>query len=138
MMSNKVVVSARLGGSGIGDPFGINPVFGLLILRIVNLLGWVDRRVEVCEQATCRRLSIVDGDGISVIGAENTLGCQSRQEANGRRVLNHKGVQLGGLIDRGHRTSSEVFFLVFTGDGVLVAEDEMNLGETVRIRRWQT
>jgi len=44
-----------------------------------------------------------------------------------RRVLDYKSVQLRGLFDRGNGTSGEVLLLVFTGDRVLVTEDEVNL-----------
>lgn len=54
-------------------------------------------------------------------------------EVKGECSLNHKSVQLGGLLDNGHRASSEVLLLVFAGDGVLVTEDEVNLGGVVRI-----
>ena len=46
-------------------------------------------------------------------------------------VLDYKSVQLGSLVDRRHRASSEMLLLVFAGDGVLVTEDEVNLGGTV-------
>ena len=53
-------------------------------------------------------------------------------EANRRRVLDHKSVQLGGLIDGRDGATSEVLLLVFAGDWILVAEDEVNLGGAVR------
>ena len=46
---------------------------------------------------------------------------------NERHVLDYKSVQLRGLFNRGDGTSGEVLFLVFTGDGVLVTEDKVNL-----------
>jgi len=46
---------------------------------------------------------------------------------NVRRVLDHKSVQLRGLFDRGRGASSEVLLLVFTSNGVLMTEDEVNL-----------
>lgn len=55
---------------------------------------------------------------------------------NERRVLDYQGVQLRGLVNRGHRSSSEVLLLVFTSDRVLVTEDEVNLrGEVRYVRR---
>ena len=50
-------------------------------------------------------------------------------------VLDHQSVQLGRLVDRGHWSSSEVFLFVFTSDGVLVTEDEVNLSGTVSMWR---
>lgn len=46
-----------LRGIRISDPFDVNPVRGLLVLRVVNLLRRVYRRVEILEQAT-RRLGL--------------------------------------------------------------------------------
>ena len=46
---------------------------------------------------------------------------------SGRRILDHKSVQLRVLVDRGHGASGEVLLFVFAGDGVLVTEDEVKL-----------
>jgi hypothetical protein len=48
-------------------------------------------------------------------------------------ALNHESVQLGGLIDCGNGASGKVLLLVFTGDGVLVTEDEVNLNGGIRM-----
>ena len=39
-------------GIGIRNALGIHPIFGLLVLRIVNLGGRVDRRREILEKVT--------------------------------------------------------------------------------------
>ena len=58
-----------LGGGGVGDPLGVNPVSRLLIFRIVDLLGWVDGWLEVFEQATSFGLAVVNADGVCVVWA---------------------------------------------------------------------
>jgi len=62
-----VVTSKYLGGGRVGDPFEVDPVGRLLVFRIVDLLRWVDRWLEVGEQATSLGLSVVDGDGVGVV-----------------------------------------------------------------------
>ena len=53
------------------------------------------------------------------------------RQINEIRVLDHERVQLRGLVDGRNGGSSEMLFFVFTSDGVLVAEDEVNLREMV-------
>ncbi len=55
------------------DAFGIHPIFGLLVLRIINLGGWVDRGGEILEEVTTIDAFTVDQDVISVIRAGWTL-----------------------------------------------------------------
>ena len=64
------MTSIYLGGGGVRDPLEVDPVGRLLVLQIVDLLRWVDRRLEVCEQATGFGLAIVNGDGVGVVGAK--------------------------------------------------------------------
>ena len=63
------MIDAHLGGSRIGDPLSINPIFGLAIMRIVDLLWWIDGWFEVGEQAAGRGLAVIDGDGVGVVRA---------------------------------------------------------------------
>ena len=65
------MISKYLGGGRVGDPLEVDPVGRLLVFRIVDLLGWVDRWLEVGEQTTSFGLAIVDGDGVGVVGAEH-------------------------------------------------------------------
>ena len=60
-----------LGGSRVGDPLDVNPVGRLLVFGIVDLLGWVDRWLEVSEQATGMGLAVINADGIGVVGARH-------------------------------------------------------------------
>ena len=60
-----------LGGSRVGDPLDVNPVGRLLVFWIVDLLGWVDRWVEVGEQAAGMGLVVINADGIGVVGARH-------------------------------------------------------------------
>jgi len=63
----------RLLGISIRDAFGIHPIFGLLVLRIINLGGWVDRGSEILEEVTTIEAFTVDQDVISIIRAETIL-----------------------------------------------------------------
>jgi len=63
----------RLLGISIRDAFGIHPIFGLLVLRIINLGGWVDRGSEILEEVTMIEAFTVDQDVISIIRAETIL-----------------------------------------------------------------
>ena len=54
---------------GVGDPLEVNPVGRLLVIRIIDFLGWVDRWVEVSEKAAGMGLAVIDGDGVGVVGA---------------------------------------------------------------------
>ena len=49
------------------------------------------------------------------------------RQINERHVLDHERVQLRGLVDGRHGAPSEVLLFVFTSDGVLVTEDEVDL-----------
>ena len=69
-MKCHVVTSKYLGGGRVGDPLEVDPVSRLLVFRIVDLLRWVDRWLEVGEQATSLGLSIVDSDRVGVVGTE--------------------------------------------------------------------
>ena len=60
-----------LGGSRVGDPLDVNPVDRLLVFWVVDLLGWVDRWVEVGEQAAGMGLVVINADGIGVVGARH-------------------------------------------------------------------
>lgn len=46
------MISTYLGGTWIGNSFGVNPVVRLRVFRIIDLLRWVDRWIEVSEKAT--------------------------------------------------------------------------------------
>ena len=58
-----------LGGGGVGDPLDVNPVGRLLVFGIVDLLWWVDRWLEVGEQAAGMGLAVINADGVGVVGA---------------------------------------------------------------------
>lgn len=50
----------RLRGISVRDAFGIHPIFGLLVLSIINLGGWVDRGSEILEEVTTTDAFTVD------------------------------------------------------------------------------
>jgi len=64
------VTGKYLGGSGVGDPLDVNPVSRLLVFGIVDLLGWVDRWLEVGEQAAGVGLVVIDADRVGVVGTK--------------------------------------------------------------------
>ena len=84
--SSENAVGAYLSGIRIGDPLGINPVLRLLVLGVVDLLGWVDGWIKVGEEATGRRFAIVDGDGVGIIWTK--YGCQDGGGINTTRTRN--------------------------------------------------
>jgi hypothetical protein len=50
----------RLRGISVRDAFGIHPIFGLLVLRIIDLGGWVDWRTEILQEVTTTEAFTVD------------------------------------------------------------------------------
>ena len=50
----------RLRGISIRDAFGIHPIFGLLVLRIINLGRWVDCGIEILQEVTTTDAFTVD------------------------------------------------------------------------------
>jgi len=96
-------------GLRVSDAGLINPVLGLLVLGVVDLLLRVDRGAEVLEQCAVANRLAVDLDLEAIVG------------------LNDQGVESGGLDDTGHRRVLEVLLLILAGLGVFVAEDEVNL-----------
>jgi len=63
------VENTYLLGLGISDHGLINPVSGLGILGVVNLLGRVDGRFEVFEKATLLLTLAINENFESIIGA---------------------------------------------------------------------
>jgi hypothetical protein len=79
------------------------------VRRRTNLLGRVDGRSKVLEQATLLGTLIVDQDFESLIGVDD------------------QGVKGGGLGDLGGRGVLQVLLLPLASDRVLVTEDEVYL-----------
>ena len=50
----------RLRGISVRDAFGIHPIFGLLVLRIINLGGWVDWGTEILQEVTTTEAFTID------------------------------------------------------------------------------
>jgi hypothetical protein len=57
------------GGSGISDLVLVDPVGRLLVLGIVDFLGWVDWRLEALEKVTLGIRLVVNEDLEGVVGA---------------------------------------------------------------------
>lgn len=99
----------RLGGLGISDLNLVDPVSGLLVLGVVNLLLGVNGRSEVLQKAALLDRLAIDEDLKGLIG------------------LDDQGVKGGDLGGTGDGGSLQMLLLVLAGLGVLVAEDEVNL-----------
>jgi hypothetical protein len=101
----------RLLGLWISDTSFINPVFWLLIFRIINFLGWVDRRGKVLKKTASALFFTINVYGISVVGVDN------------------KCIESGELGGANHWWVVKMLLLVLASLGILVTEDEMNLGK---------
>ena len=55
----------------VGNSLSVNPIFWLLVLRVIDFLGRVDRWIEVLEQAASVLALTVEADVVGVVGAEN-------------------------------------------------------------------
>ena len=104
-----------LPGFGVRDLGLVNPRGGLLVLGVINLLGGVDRRVEVFEEVAFLDSLAVNQDLEGLIGPDD----QGVERSN-----------LGGASGRGRL---QVLLLVFAGLGVLVTEDKVDLALGVSI-----
>lgn len=98
----------RLDGIGVSNASLVNPILGLGVLGVINLLGRVDRGSQVLEKATSLGLDTVLLNGEGVVG------------------VNNESVQLGSLDDVDRRSSVEVLLLVLASLGVLVVDNEVN------------
>lgn len=96
-------------GIGVLNTGLINPVLGLLVLGVINLLGRVDRRSKVLEEAALLDLLAVDANGVGVVGVD----CE--------------GVELSSLDNLGRGRGREMLLLVLPSLGVLVVENEVHL-----------
>lgn len=63
----------RLLGISVWDAFVVHPIFRLLVLRIINIGGWVDWGTEILEEVTTIDAFTIDQDVISIIGARSML-----------------------------------------------------------------
>jgi hypothetical protein len=99
----------RLGGLGVGNLDLVNPVGGLLVLGVVNLLLRVDGGSEVLQEAARLDRLAIDEDLKGLVRLDD----QSVE-----------GGDLGGTGDGGRL---EVLLLVLAGLGVFVTEDEVDL-----------
>lgn len=61
-----IVYLLRLGVSDLGR---IDPILRLLVIRVVNLLGRVDSRLEVLEEVSALILLAIDKNLKGVVGA---------------------------------------------------------------------
>lgn len=99
----------RLRRLGVGDLGLVNPVGGLLILGVIDLLLRVDWRAEVLMEG-----AVLDSIAIN-------------QDLEGLVGLDDQSVEAGGLGGASRGRSVEVLLLILAGLGVLVTEDEVNL-----------
>ena len=109
LVGSILVPVVRLGGFRVRNLGVINPVGRLLVLGIVDLLLWVNRRAEVLKEGAILDRLAVNQDLEGLIGLDN------------------QSVQAGELGGTSSRRSLEMLLLIFAGLGVLVTEDEVNL-----------
>lgn len=100
-------------GFGVRDLGLIDPVSRLLVLGVVDLLGRVDRGVEVVNKG-----AVLDGLAVN-------------EDLEGLVGPDDQGVEGGDLGGASGRGSLEVLLLVLAGLGVLVTENEVNLAKSV-------
>ena len=99
----------NLSSIGVSDPLDINPVLGLRVIRVVDLLLGVDGGGEVLEEVAEVVALAIEQHVIGVVGEDV------------------EGVEVGGLAKVGLWRDLEVLLFKLARDGVLVAEDEVNL-----------
>lgn len=110
----------RLSGLWVWNTGEFNPVFGLLVLGVINLLVWVYSRAEVLEKTAVLGGFIIDQDFEAVVR------------------FNDEGVKGGELIDLGLGRALEMLLFVLASLGILVLEDEVDLFMlVVREGKWQ-
>lgn len=86
----------------------VDPVGGLDVLRVINLLGRHHGRIKVLQQATRLDRLVVDQDFVRVVRVDD------------------QRVQRRMLANLGHGRVLQVLLLVFARNRVLVAEDEVH------------
>jgi len=96
-------------GLWVWDSDGINPVFGLLVLGVVNLLRWVECGGEVLEEVSLLDLLAIQLNDGGVVGVDD------------------QGVELGGLDNSSCWGRLQVLLLIFAGLGVLVVDNQVDL-----------
>lgn len=57
----------------VSDSLGVDPVFGLLVLRVLDLSWWVDGWVKVFEETSGLFAVSVDKDLVGAVGARVDL-----------------------------------------------------------------
>lgn len=96
-------------GLGVGDAGLVDPVIGLGVLGVVNLLGGVHRRGKVLKEGASPDLIPILVDGVGVVGVDD------------------EGVELRRLDNLGARRGPQVLLLILASLGVLVVEDKVDL-----------
>lgn len=96
--------SLRISDSGL-----INPGIWLGVLRVINLLWWVECGSEVLKKVCLLDLLTVLLDNDGVVG------------------VNNQGVKLRGLHDTGGGRASQMLLLIIAGLWVLVVDDQVYL-----------
>lgn len=96
-------------GVGIGNLVFVDPVSGLLVLGIVDFGGRVDGRIEFLKKRATRDLLVINEDLEGLVGVDD------------------EGIEHSALVNCWHGCWLEMLLLVLAGDGVLMAEDEVQL-----------
>jgi len=64
------VIATNLGGLRVSNPGLINPIFRLLVLRVIDFLGRINGGFEVFEEASSFGALAIERNIIGIVGAE--------------------------------------------------------------------
>lgn len=129
-MEDKInIAETNLGGLWVSDLLGVNPVFRLEILGVVDLGLRVNSRREVLEKAAGAVRLAVEQDVVGGVGAVGHIKSDdvTSEDKIVIDLLDNESEKVGVLAEGRLGRNLQVLLLEFTGNWVLVTEDEVNL-----------
>jgi len=121
-------LGANLGGLRVRNPSLINPIFRLLVFRVVDFLGRIDGGFEIFEEASSFGALTVERNIIGIIGADYKKVEQDSTNKVGY-LQESESKKVGMLVEGRFGGEFEVFLFNVTGLWILVTEDEMHLSK---------
>lgn len=90
-----------LRGVGVRDLLGVNPVFWLLVFRVVNLLSGVEGGSKVLEEVAGVVAFTVEGDVVGAVGTGVHVSVyhMRAQSPNETNLLENESVEVGELLN---------------------------------------
>lgn len=122
-------------GIRVRDLLLVNPILRLGVLRIVNLLGWVEGRLEVLEERTSLLRLAIDQHVVGIVGTTNYRKRRSAIARARRYSLENEGIEVSQLLNGRMRSKLEMLLLNNASLGALVANNEVHLCHTVMVRK---